>query len=363
MDMLNKAFLEIMIKGDMNGRIFTFPIPTYNITPDFDWESENAKLLFEMTAKYGTPYFQNFINSSLKPSDVRSMCCRLQLDLRQLSSKTGGLFGSGEKTGSIGVVTINMPRLGYESKTKKELLENLGNLMDLAQKSLEIKRKEVDKNMKNGLLPYTKEYLGSLNNHFSTIGINGMNECMMNFLGKEKDITSREGKELAVEILDFMRAKLQKYQEDSGRIYNLEATPAEGTAYRFAKHDVKKFGGKIITAGTVEAPYYTNSSQLPVDATKDIFDAFDMQDELQCKYNGGTVLHCFIGEKVTDWKVCRELVKKIANNYKLPYFSITPTFSICPIHGYLDGEHHECPHEHTTAQLNKHGREVVKEAS
>jgi len=358
MDLINKAFMEVMMKGDMNGRIFTFPIPTYNITKDFDWESENAKLLFEMTAKYGTPYFQNFVNSSLKPSDVRSMCCRLQLDIRQLKNKTGGLFGSGEKTGSVGVVTINLPRLGYTSKTKEELFERLENLMVLASQSLEIKRKEVTKNMNAGLLPYTKEYLGSLDHHFATIGINGMNECCQNFLGK--DIISKEGKEFSIEILDFMRSKLKEFQESTGNIYNLEATPAEGTAYRFAKHDIKEFPN-IVTAGTKETPYYTNSSQLPVGHTNDVFEALDHQDELQCKYTGGTVLHGFIGEKISDWKVAMNLIKKVTANYKLPYFSITPTFSICPVHGYISGEHHTCPHEHTHEQLEKHG--IVKEVN
>jgi ribonucleoside-triphosphate reductase len=360
MDVINKAFLEVMTKGDMNSRIFTFPIPTYNVTKDFDWDSENAIMLFEMTAKYGTPYFQNFINSALKPSDVRSMCCRLQLDLRQLSNKTGGLFGSGEKTGSVGVVTINMPRIGYESKTKEEILEKVGKLMVLAKTSLDIKRKEVSKNLDAGLLPYTREYLGSLDHHFSTIGVNGMNECCKNFLGK--DITTKEGREFALEILDFMRTRLKDFQEETGQIFNLEATPAEGTAYRFAKHDRKKFPD-IITAGTKEAPYYTNSSQLPVDATRDIFEAFDLQDQLQCKYSGGTVLHGFVGEKISDWKVTRQLVKKIAYNYKLPYFSITPTFSICPVHGYISGEHHTCPHDHSEEQLDKYGvaLEAVKE--
>jgi len=359
MDLINKAFMEVMMKGDMNSRIFTFPIPTYNITKDFDWDSENSKLLFDMTAKYGTPYFQNFVNSSLNPSDVRSMCCRLQLDIRQLRNKTGGLFGSGEKTGSVGVITINLPRLAYTHKNKDELFKRLDRLMELASQSLEIKRKEVTKNMNAGLLPYTKEYLGSLDHHFATIGVNGMNECCMNFLGKDKDVTSKEGKAFAIEILDHMRAKLQEFQEKTGNIYNLEATPAEGTAYRFAKHDRKEFP-EIIAAGTKETPYYTNSSQLPVNYTKDVFEALDHQDELQCKYTGGTVLHGFIGEKISDWKVARELIKKVTANYKLPYFSITPTFSICPIHGYLSGEHFECPHDHSEEELEKYG--IVKEA-
>ncbi|MFH2027705.1 MAG: ribonucleoside triphosphate reductase [Nanoarchaeota archaeon] len=358
MDMINNAFMEVMMAGDMDGRIFTFPIPTYNITKDFDWGSKNSKLLFEMTAKYGTPYFQNFVNSSLKPSDVRSMCCRLQLDIRQLRNKTGGLFGSGEKTGSVGVVTINLPRLGFVSKTKEEFFKQLEQLMKLASKSLEIKRKEVTKNMKGGLLPYTLEYLGSLEHHFSTIGINGMNECCLNFVGK--DITTEEGKKFAIEVLDFMRAKLQEFQEATGNIYNLEATPAEGTAYRFAKHD-KKLYPEIITGGTEEAPYYTNSSQLPVNYTKDVFEALDHQDELQCKYTGGTVLHGFVGEKISDWKVAMDLIKKVTANYKLPYFSITPTFSVCPIHGYISGEHFHCPHEHTEEQLKKYG--IMKEVN
>lgn len=357
-DMINKAFIEVMMEGDMDGRIFTFPIPTYNITKDFDWDSENAKLLFEMTAKYGTPYFQNFVNSSLKPADVRSMCCRLQLDIRQLRNKTGGLFGSGEKTGSVGVVTINLPRLGYLSKTKEEFLKKLERLMVLASQSLEIKRKEVTKHMNSGLLPYTKEYLGSLDHHFATIGINGMNECCLNFLGK--GIATKEGKDFALEVLDFMRSKLKGFQESTGNIYNLEATPAEGTAYRFAKHDKKWYPG-IITAGTKEAPYYTNSSQLPVNFTKDVFEALDHQDVLQCKYTGGTVLHGFVGEKISDWRVARDLIKKVASNYKLPYFSLTPTFSVCPVHGYISGEHYHCPHEHTEEQLKKYG--ILKEVS
>ncbi|MEA2036932.1 MAG: ribonucleoside triphosphate reductase [Nanoarchaeota archaeon] len=360
MDMVNKAFIEVMTAGDMDGRIFTFPIPTYNITKDFDWNSENAKFLFDMTAKYGTPYFQNFVNSSLKPSDVRSMCCRLQLDVRQLHNKTGGLFGSGEKTGSVGVVTINLPRLGFMSKDKEDFLARLENLMLLASQSLEIKRKEVSKNMKGGLLPYTLEYLGSLDHHFSTIGINGMNECCENFLGKGKNITTPEGKAFAIEILDFMRDKLKGFQESSGNNYNLEATPAEGTAYRFAKHDLEEFP-KIITAGTKENPYYTNSSQLPVNYTKDVFEALDHQDELQCKYTGGTVLHGFVGEKISDWRVAMDLIKKVTAQYKLPYFSITPTFSICPVHGYISGEHQYCQQEHTKEELEKHGiaREVI----
>jgi ribonucleoside-triphosphate reductase len=284
------------------------------------------------------------------------MCCRLQLDIRELKAKTGGLFGSGEQTGSIGVVTINMPRIGYLSKTKEEFKERLEKLMTLAKNSLEIKRKEVTKNMNNGLLPYSKEYLGSLANHFGTIGLNGMHESCMNFLGK--GIQTPEGREFALEILNFMRQKLADFQEETGNIYNLEATPGEGTAYRLAKHDKVRFPD-IITAGTKERPYYTNSSQLPVGHTKDIFEAMKMQDELQCMYTGGTVLHGFVGEKISDWKTCRELVKKIAYSFKLPYFTVTPTFSICPVHGYIAGEHHTCPHDHSEEELEKHG---IKEA-
>jgi ribonucleoside-triphosphate reductase len=357
MEMINKAFMEIMMEGDMDHRIFTFPIPTYNITRDFDWESENAKLLFEMTSKYGTPYFQNFINSSLRPGDVRSMCCRLQLDIRELKNKTGGLFGAGEQTGSIGVVTINLPRIGYTSKTEDEFFKRLEYLMELAKESLEIKRKEVTKNMNNGLLPYSRRYLGTLANHFSTIGINGMHECCLNFIGQ--GIETKEGRKFAIKVLDFMRKKLQDFQQETGDIYNLEATPAEGTSYRLAKHDKKRYPG-IITSGTEKNPYYTNSSQLPVNYTTDIFEALKHQDELQCKYTGGTVLHGFVGEKISDWKVCRELVKKIAYNFRLPYFTITPTFSICPVHGYISGEHQTCPHEHTKEEIEKYGVEEEK---
>ena len=346
MDMVNKAFMECMMDGDAAGRIFTFPIPTYNITKEFDWNSENANLLFEMTGKYGTPYFQNFVNSNLKPTDVRSMCCRLQLDVRELRSKTGGLFGSGENTGSIGVVTINLPRLGYLSKDKEELFKRLEILMSMAKNSLEIRRKVVNKYMESGLLPYTKRYLGSLHNHFATIGLVGMNECLLNFM--KKDILSEEGKELAEEVLDFMREKLQSYQEETGNIYNLEATPAEGTSYRLARIDKMKFPN-IIAAGEDE-PYYTNSSQLPVGCTDDIFEALDVQESLQAKYTGGTVFHTFLGERVNDVEACKKLVKKIAHTYKIPYFTITPTFSVCPVHGYIQGEHYQCPYEEIVAQ-------------
>lgn len=338
MDMINKAFIEIMLEGDANGRGFQYPIPTYNITKDFDWESENAQLLFEMTAKYGTPYFQNFINSDLNPGDVRSMCCRLQLDKRELRKKGGGLFGADEFTGSIGVVTINMARIGYLSKTKDEFFRRLEYLMKLAAESLSIKRKVINRLVDNGLFPYTKRYLKHLDNHFSTIGINGMNECLRNFMGQ--DITSDEGRNFALEILDFMRAKMSDFQEDTGDLFNLEATPAESTSYRLAKHDKEQFSD-IITSGDDE-PFYTNSSQLPVDFTSDVFEALDHQDDLQAKYTGGTVFHAFLGEAINDWKACRNLVKKIATNYRLPYFTISPTFSVCPVHGYLPGEHFHC---------------------
>lgn len=340
MDMINKAFIEVMTEGDAHGRIFTFPIPTYNITKDFDWENENAQALFEMTAKFGIPYFQNFMNSDLNPSDVRSMCCRLQLDLRELRARGGGLFGSAEMTGSIGVVTLNMPRIGYISKTKEEFFERLATLMDIAKESLELKRKVVAQNIEQGLLPYTKRYLKTLHNHFSTIGLNGMNESVVNFLGK--DISTKEGTEFSLEVLDFMRKKLSDYQEETGNLYNLEATPAEGTTYRFAKEDKKRFP-EIIQQGTITAPYYTNSTHLPVGYTEDPLEALDHQDQLQTKYTGGTVLHLFLGEKVRDWKTCREFVKKVAGRYRLPYFTITPTFSVCPTHGYLAGEHGSCP--------------------
>ncbi len=340
MDMINKAFLEIMLEGDANGRGFQYPIPTYNITKEFNWDSENAKLLFEITAKYGTPYFQNFINSDLNPSDVRSMCCRLQLDKRELRKKGGGLFGADEFTGSIGVVTINLPRIGYLTSTKPEFFARLSHFMQLAKESLEIKRKVINRLMENGLFPYTRRYLQHLNNHFSTIGINGMNECLLNFMGK--DITSPEGKELALEILDFMRKQLADYQEETGSLFNLEATPAESTSYRLARHD-KAHYPDIISSGD-DDPFYTNSTQLPVDWTNDIFEALDHQDELQKRYTGGTVFHGFLGEAISDWEMCRKLVKTIAYNYHLPYFTISPTFSICPKHGYLAGEHFNCPH-------------------
>lgn len=340
MDMINRAFIEVMTAGDARGRVFTFPIPTYNITRDFDWESDNAALLFEMTAKYGIPYFQNFINSPLDPKDVRSMCCRLQLDLRALRARGGGLFGSAEMTGSVGVVTINLARLGYLAESKTGFFLRLARLMDLAKDSLEIKRRVVQRNIDRGLLPYTKRYLGTLRNHFSTIGLNGMNEACLNLLGA--DIASDEGRAFALSVLDFMRDRLMAYQEATGHLYNLEATPAEGTTYRFAKEDRARFPG-ILQAGTSQAPYYTNSSHLPVGRTDDPLEALDHQDDLQTRYTGGTVLHLFLGERVRDWKACARFVRKVAESYRLPYFTLTPTFSICPSHGYLAGETPECP--------------------
>jgi len=342
MDLINKIFIEVMTEGDANGRIFTFPIPTYNITKDFDWENENAQALFEMTAKYGTPYFQNFLNSKLNPSDVRSMCCRLQLDLRELRARGGGLFGSAEMTGSIGVITLNMARVGYLAKTKEDFFTRIERLMELAKESLEVKRKVVAKNIEDGLLPFTKRYLPDLHNHFSTIGLNGTNEACENFLGKGKDISTAEGKEFALEVLDFMRKKLADYQEETGNFYNLEATPAEGAMYRFAKEDKKRFPD-IIQAGTTEVPFYTNSTHLAVGYTDNALEALEHQDELQTKYTGGTVLHLFLGERVDDWKTTRNFIKKVAQNFHLPYFTLTPTFSICPSHGYLKGEVETCP--------------------
>jgi len=340
MDLINKAFIELMLQGDANGRGFAYPIPTYNVTRDFEWDSENAKLLFEMTSRYGTPYYQNFINSDLNPEDVRSMCCRLQLDKRELRKRGGGLFGSDEFTGSIGVVTINMARIGYLSKSRSAFYEQLNRMMDLARDSLVIKRKVVNRLLDAGLFPYTKRYLSHLNNHFSTIGLVGMNESLINFMGK--DITDKDAHSFACEVLDHMRQRLSDYQEKTGDLFNLEATPAESTSYRLAKHD-KKHYPEIIASGTQENPYYTNSTQLPVDYTQDIFDALDLQDNLQTRYTGGTVFHGFLGEAIHDWKACRELVKTIAHNYKLPYFTISPTFSICRIHGYIKGEHYNCP--------------------
>ena len=343
MDILNKAFIEVMIEGDADGRVFTFPIPTYNITKDFNWDSSNSDLLFEMTAKYGTPYFQNFLNSSLEPNMVRSMCCRLQLDLSELLMRGNGLFGSAEMTGSIGVVTLNMARIGYLFKGDFDaVLERIDYLMDVSKDVLEQRRKVVERNFENGLLPYSKRYLGNLNNHFSTIGINGLNEFIRNFTNDKNDIADEVGQELAVKILTHMREKLQAYQEETGNLYNLEATPAEGTTYRFAKEDKKRFSD-IIQAGCSDAPYYTNSSQLPVGYTDDAFEALELQDRLQTQYTGGTVLHLYMNERVSNSNACKQLVKKSLSRFKLPYITITPTFSICPKHGYLAGEHEYCP--------------------
>ena len=343
MDMINKAYIEIMLEGDKNGRVFTFPIPTYNITPDFNWDSENSTLLFEMTAKYGLPYFQNFINSELKPNMIRSMCCRLQLDLRELLKRGNGLFGSAEQTGSIGVVTINCARLGYLFKgDKQSLYKRLDYLMDLARNSLELKRKTLKQNMDRGLYPYITRWLGTLRNHFSTIGVNGINEMIRNFTNDKEDITTEKGHAFAVEFLDHVRAKLLSYQSEQGTMYNLEATPAEGTTYRFAKEDKKRFPD-IIQAGTPSNPYYTNSSQLPVGYTDDPFEALEMQDDLQRKYTGGTVLHLYMNEAISSSDACKKIVKRALTNFKLPYITITPTFSICPIHGYIKGQHEYCP--------------------
>ena len=339
MDMINRGFIELMIAGDANGRGFQYPIPTYNITEDFDWESSNSQLLFEMTAKYGTPYFQNFVNSDLNPGDVRSMCCRLQLDKRELRKRGGGLFGSDEFTGSIGVVTINLPRIGYLAASEADYFARLDRLMDLAAESLTIKRKVINRLLDAGLFPYTSRYLRHLNNHFSTIGLVGMNESLLNFRGV--DLLDPDGREFALKVLEHMRDRLADYQERTGDLFNLEATPAESTSYRLAKHDMEAFPD-IISSGEAE-PYYTNSSQLPVDYTDDIFEALDLQDGLQTMYTGGTVFHGFLGEAIEDWKACRDLVKAVATNYRLPYFTLSPVFSVCPTHGYLPGEHFTCP--------------------
>ena len=345
MDMVNKAFLEIMIEGDANGRGFQYPIPTYSITSDFDWsETENNKLLFEMTAKYGTPYFSNYINSDMEPSDVRSMCCRLRLDLRELRKKSGGFFGSGESTGSVGVVTINIPRIAYLSNDEAEFYKRLDRLMDISARSLSIKRQIITKLLDEGLYPYTKKYLGTFNNHFSTIGLVGMNEAGLNAKWLQADMTHEKTQDFAKDVLNHMRERLSDYQELYGDLYNLEATPAESTTYRLAKHDVARYPG-IITAAeeTGGTPYYTNSSHLPVSYTSDIFEALDIQDELQTLYTSGTVFHAFLGEKLPDWKAAANLVRKIAENYKLPYYTMSPTYSICKDHGYLSGEQYSCP--------------------
>ena len=339
MDMINRAFIEVVLEGDSEGRGFAYPIPTYNLTKNFNWDSENASLLFKMTGKYGTPYFQNFINSDLDPNDVRSMCCRLQLDKRELRKRGGGLFGADEFTGSIGVVTINLPRIGYLSHTKEDYFSQLDHYMNVARDSLEIKRKIITRLMDQALFPYTQRYLRHWNNHFSTIGLIGMNESMLNFMGK--DLSELEAREFAIEVLQHMREKLIAFQEETGHLYNLEATPGEGTSYRLAKIDRKKFSRMIIPGG--DNPYFTNSTQLPVNSTDDIFNALDMQNEIQKMYTGGTVFHGLIGESIDDVETCKKLVRKIAEKYEIPYFTITPTFSVCQLHGYLKGEQTSCP--------------------
>ncbi|MEE0421589.1 MAG: ribonucleoside triphosphate reductase [Lachnospiraceae bacterium] len=345
MDMVNKAFIETMIEGDANGRGFQYPIPTYSITKDFDWsDTENNRLLFEMTSKYGTPYFSNYINSDMQPSDVRSMCCRLRLDLRELRKKTGGFFGSGESTGSVGVVTINMPRIAYLSRNEKDFYKRLDHMMDVSARSLKIKRDVISKLLDEGLYPYTKRYLGSFENHFSTIGLIGMNEVGLNAVWLGENLTDEKTQKFTVDVLNHMRERLVEYQEEYGDLYNLEATPAESTTYRLAKHDRERWP-QIQTAGKEgDTPYYTNSSHLPVEFTADIFDALDIQDELQTLYTSGTVFHAFLGEKLPDWKAAASLVKKIADNYRLPYYTLSPTYSVCSTHGYIAGEHFTCPH-------------------
>ena len=343
MDMVNRAFIELMIEGDANGRGFQYPIPTYSITKDFDWgETENNKLLFEMTAKYGTPYFSNYINSDMEPNDVRSMCCRLRLDLRELRKKSGGFFGSGESTGSVGVVTINLPRIAYLAEGEADFYRRLDRLMDIAARSLKTKRMVITKLMEGGLYPYTRRYLGTFENHFSTIGLVGMNEAGLNAKWLRKDLTHPETQAFAKDVLNHMRQRLSDYQEQYGDLYNLEATPAESTAYRLAKHD-KMLYPDIITANENGTPYYTNSSHLPVGYTEDIFSALDVQDELQTLYTSGTVFHAFLGEKLPDWKAAASLVRKIAENYRLPYYTLSPTYSVCRNHGYLAGEQPVCP--------------------
>ncbi len=343
MELINRAYIEVMMAGDGLGRVFTFPIPTYNITHDFPWDSDNATRLFEMTARYGLPYFQNFLNSDMKPNQVRSMCCRLQLDVRELLKRGGGLFGSAEQTGSLGVVTINCARLGYlHAGDWNALLEHFDHLLELARESLEVKRKVIQQHMDAGLYPYTKRYLGTLRNHFSTIGVNGLHEMLRNFSDDYDGLHTEAGRRLALELLDHARARLVQFQEQTGHLYNLEATPAEGTTYRFAKEDRKRFAD-ILQAGTPEAPYYTNSSQLPAGFTEDPFEALLLQDELQCKYTGGTVLHLYMAEQISSAQACKQLVRTALGRFRLPYLTVTPTFSICPVHGYLAGEHPFCP--------------------
>ena len=339
MNMVNRAFIEVMLEGDANGRVFSFPIPTYNVTKDFEWGSENAKLLFELTAKYGTPYFQNYVGSGLDPRSIRAMCCRLNLNQTELMKRPGGMWGPGDSTGSLGVVTINMNRMGYEAKSKDDFYAKLTHYMDLAKESLEVKRKIVNKNLESGLMPYTKRYLGTFRNHFSTIGLIGMNECCLNLLGK--GIDTKEGKKFTIDVLKFMTDKLKKYQEETGNLYNLEATPGEGASYRLAREDKKMYPG-IITAGKDE-PYLTNSTHLPVNKTDDAVDALEHQDDIQVLYTGGTIFHTFMGEKVSSAEAAKQLVKKIAYNTKIPYYTITPTFSICEEHGYIKGEQFNCP--------------------
>lgn len=344
MDMVNKAFIETMVEGDANGRGFQYPIPTYSITKDFDWsETENNRLLFEMTAKYGTPYFSNYINSDMNPSDVRSMCCRLRLDLRELRKKAGGYFGSGESTGSIGVVTLNLPHMAYLARDKEDFYSIVDHYMDIAARSLDIKRKVISRLLNEGLYPYTRRYLGTFDNHFSTIGLIGMNEVILNAKWMDGDLTSESGRSFAAEVLRHMRARLSDYQEQYGALFNLEATPAESTTYRFAKHDVAEYPDIITAARDGQAPYYTNSSHLPVGYTDDIFDALEKEDELQTLYTSGTVFHAFLGERLPDWKSAAALVKKIAENFQLPYYTLSPTYSVCAEHGYIAGEHFTCP--------------------
>ncbi len=343
MDMINRAYIEVMTQGDARGRVFTFPIPTYNITPDFPWDSDNAARLFEMTARYGLPYFQNFVNSDLTPNMVRSMCCRLQLDLRELLKRGNGLFGSAEQTGSLGVVTINCARLGYLHRGDEAgLLARLDTLLDIGRDTLEAKRERIQQLMDQGLFPYTRRYLGTLRNHFSTLGVNGLNEMIRNFSGDAHDITSDAGHAMAVRLLDHVRGRIVEYQEATGHLYNLEATPAEGTTYRFAREDRKRWPG-ILQAGTPTQPYYTNSSQLPVGFTDDPFEALARQETLQSKYTGGTVLHLYMGERLSSGEACKRLVRRALESFRLPYITVTPTFSICPTHGYLPGEHRFCP--------------------
>ncbi len=344
MDLINKAFIQIMIEGDANGRGFQYPIPTYSITKEFNWDdTENNKLLFEMTAKYGTPYFSNYVNSDMEPSDIRSMCCRLRLDLRELRKKQGGYFGSGESTGSVGVVTINMPRIAYLANSEEEFYERLNHMMDISARSLKIKRDVITKLLKEGLYPYTKKYLGSFSSHFSTIGLVGMNEATLNAKWLQKDLTDEGARTFALDVLDHMRNRLSDYQELYGDLYNLEATPAESTSYRLAKHDKKRYINIRSAAGEGETPYYTNSTHLPVNYTVDVFDALDMQDEFQNKYTSGTVFHAFLGEKLPDWKAAANLVRTIAENYTLPYYTMSPTYSVCKAHGYIAGEVYTCP--------------------